>query len=86
MEEVAIPVEPKFLKARSTSCQVKAMLREGAKRPFRTKNTTMIEKLVNYYAVVFLLRPQIYYAADPSMRGGMSVIPRKMVPAQGMPR
>ena len=27
------------------------------KGPFRTKNTTTIAKLVNYYAVVFLLRP-----------------------------
>ena len=27
------------------------------KGPFRTKNTTTIEKLVNYYAVAFLLRP-----------------------------
>ena len=27
------------------------------KGPFRTKNTTTIEKIVNYYAVVFLLRP-----------------------------
>ena len=29
------------------------------KGPFRTKNTTTIVKIVNYYAVVFLLRPQI---------------------------
>ena len=27
------------------------------KGPFRTKNATMIAKIVNYYAVVFLLRP-----------------------------
>ena len=27
------------------------------KGPFRTKNTTTIAKIVNYYAVVFLLRP-----------------------------
>ena len=27
------------------------------KGPFRTKNTTAIAKIVNYYAVVFLLRP-----------------------------
>ena len=27
------------------------------KGPFRTKNTTMITKMVNYYAVVFSLRP-----------------------------
>ena len=27
------------------------------KGPFRTKNTTTIVKTVNYYAVVFLLRP-----------------------------
>ena len=27
------------------------------KGPFRTKNTTTIVKIVNYYAVVFLLRP-----------------------------
>ena len=27
------------------------------KGPFRTKNTTTIAKMVNYYAVVFLLRP-----------------------------
>ena len=27
------------------------------KGPFRTKNSTTIEKIVNYYAVVFLLRP-----------------------------
>ena len=27
------------------------------KGPFRTKNTTAIEKIVDYYAVVFLLRP-----------------------------
>ena len=27
------------------------------KGPFRTKNTTAIAKIVNYYAVLFLLRP-----------------------------
>ena len=27
------------------------------KGPFRTKNTTTIAKIVNYYAIVFLLRP-----------------------------
>ena len=27
------------------------------KGPFRTKNTTTIVKIVNYYAIVFLLRP-----------------------------
>ena len=30
------------------------------KGPFRTKNTTTIVKIVNYYAVVFLLRPPAY--------------------------
>ena len=30
---------------------------EHPKGPFRTKNTTAIAKIVNYYAVVFLLRP-----------------------------
>ena len=30
---------------------------EKPKGPFRTKNTTAIAKIVNYYAVVFLLRP-----------------------------
>ena len=63
-----------------TSC------RSNPKGPFRTKNTTTTEKLVNYYAVVFLLRPPVYYAAVPSWRGKMSVIPRKMVSAEGAPR
>ena len=31
------------------------------KGPFRTKNTTTIPKIVNYYAVVFLLRPPKIY-------------------------
>ena len=33
------------------------VLRGGPKGPFRTKNTTTIANIVNYYAVVFLLRP-----------------------------
>ena len=32
-------------------------LPQEPKGPFRTKNTTAIAKIVNYYAVVFLLRP-----------------------------
>ena len=36
---------------------INSSFRGGAKGPFRTKNTTTIAKLVNYYAVVFLLRP-----------------------------
>ena len=31
--------------------------RDFPKGPFRTKNTTAIAKIVNYYAVLFLLRP-----------------------------
>ena len=32
---------------------------------------------MNYYAVVFLLRPHIYYAVNPSLTGEMSAIPRR---------
>ena len=50
------------------------------KGPFRTKNTTMIAKIVNYYSVVFLLRPpKCTTPWTPSLRGKMSVIPRKIV-------
>ena len=53
------------------------------KGPFLTKNTTTIEKTVHfYYAIVFLLRPHIYYAADPSLRGKLSAILRNMVSAR----
>ena len=34
------------------------------KGPFRAKNATTIETLVNYYAVVFLLRPPDHYAVN----------------------
>ena len=57
------------------------------KGPFRTKNTTAIAKIVNYYAVVFYYYAhQIHYAVDPSWRGKMSVIPRKLVSAEAAPR
>ena len=35
---------------------------------------------------VFIAPPQIYYAADPSLRGRMSAIPRKMVSTQRVQR
>ena len=35
------------------------------KGPFRTKNTTTIAKIVNYYAVVFLLRPPNLLRREP---------------------
>ena len=35
------------------------------KGPFRTKNTTMIVKIVNYYAVVILLRPPNFLRREP---------------------
>ena len=35
------------------------------KGPFRTKNVTTIVKLVNYYAVVFLLRPPYLLRRGP---------------------
>ena len=35
------------------------------KGPFRTKNTTAIAKIVNYYAVVFLLRPPNLLRPEP---------------------
>ena len=35
------------------------------KGPFRTKNTTTIVKIVNYYAVVFLLRPPNLVRSGP---------------------
>ena len=55
--------------------------------PFRTKNTTAIAKIVKLLRrKCFYYAPQIYYAADPSWRGKMSVIPRKLVSAQGTPR
>ena len=57
------------------------------KGPFRTKNTTTIEKIVNYYAAMFLLRPPNLLRRGPFFeRRKMSVIPRKMVSAQGAPR
>ena len=37
--------------------KVQILLLLYPKGPFRTKNTTTIAKIVNYYAVVFLLRP-----------------------------
>ena len=36
------------------------------KGPSRIKNTTTIEKVVNYYAVVFLLRPPYLLCREPS--------------------
>ena len=33
--------------------------------PFRTKSTLMIEKIVNYYAVAFLLRPPDFVRRRP---------------------
>ena len=59
---------------------------EPPKGPFRTKNTTTIAKIVNYYAVVFLLRPPNSVRRGPLFERKMSVIPRKMVSAQGAPR
>ena len=57
------------------------------KGPSRTKNATTIAKIVELLRrSVFTTPPQIYYEADPSRRGKMSVIPRKMVSAQGAPR
>ena len=35
------------------------------KGPFRTKNTTTIAKIVNYYAIVFLLRPPYLLRRGP---------------------
>ena len=35
------------------------------KGPFRTKNTTTIVKIVNYYAVLFLLRPPYLLRCGP---------------------
>ena len=35
------------------------------KGPFRTKNTTTIAKIVNYYAIVFLLRPLYLLRCGP---------------------
>ena len=52
------------------------------KGPFRTKNTTTIAKIVNYYAVVFLLRPPDLLRHGPFSEREMSVIARKMVSAQ----
>ena len=44
--------------------------KKGVKGLFRTKNTTVIAKIVNYYAVVFFTTPPlIHYTADPSWRG-----------------
>ena len=39
------------------------------KGPFRTKNATTIAKLVNYYAVVFLLRPPNLVRRGPLLEG-----------------
>ena len=39
------------------------------KGPFRTKNTTTIAKIVNYYAAVFLLRPQNLVRRGPFFEG-----------------
>ena len=58
----------------------------GLKGPFRTKNTTAIAKIVNCYAVVFLLRPPNLVRRGPFLVMKMSVIPRKLVSAQGAPR
>ena len=38
---------------------------QSPKGPFRTKNTTKIVKIVNYYAVVFLLRPPNLVRSGP---------------------
>ena len=57
------------------------------KGPFRTKkvyddskNSELLRRSV------FTTPPQMHYAADPSRRGKMSAIPRKLVSAQGAPR
>ena len=53
------------------------------KGPFRTKNTTTIEKIVNYYAVVFLLRPPHLLRHGPFLERKMSVVFRKEVSTEG---
>ena len=43
--------------------------RNAHQGPFRTKNTTTIVKTVNYYAVVFLLRPPKLVHRGPFFKG-----------------
>ena len=46
-------------------CKILAIFPKG---PFRTKNTTTIAKIVNYYAVVFLLRPPNLLRRGPFLK------------------
>ena len=56
------------------------------KGPFRTKNTTAIAKIVNYYAVVFLLRPSDLVRRGPFFERKNVCNFQEVVSAQGAPR
>ena len=47
-----VPSRPQIMRIRTNA--------HHSKGPFRTKNTLTIAKIVNYYAVVFLLRPLLF--------------------------
>ena len=54
--------------------------------PFRTKNTTTIEKIVNYHAVVLFLRPPYLLRRRPFFYRKNLCNSRRMVSAHGAPR
>ena len=61
-------------------------LKAFPKGPFRTKNATTIVKIVNYYAVVFLLRPPNLLRRGPFFERKNVCNSQEMVSVQGAPR
>ena len=60
--------------------------RDLPKGPFRTKKTTTIVKVVNYYAVVFLLRPPNLLRRGPFFERKNVCNSQETVSVQGAPR